>query len=277
MKPRIYFMIAGVIVVLGILLPKARAVSVTISDFPEVVDQTQEISIPIHLDCQNCSSSSFLRGVFYSAGSSNYFGFTEVSEGTWFNGPGGTCIKYFEVPATMLHEGTWSGMLKIKPDIDSSYYNGPGEYLFKIGRYTGSCSSPTWSVEKTVAITGPTHTPTPSNTNTPMPTATHTLMPTNTPSSTMSPTATSTIAIKNTISPAPSKNRIQESATDSSTVLGTFENISRDEVNPISTESSKSPAKPIVFSLLLVGSGFGLLSGVFAWKKYIEISTKCES
>jgi hypothetical protein len=76
----------------------------------------------------------------------------------------------------------------VKPDTASSYYNGPGEYLFKVGRYTPSCSSASvWSAEETIAITGPTPTPTSSPTNTPIPTA----IPTSTPTPKLASTPTS--------------------------------------------------------------------------------------
>lgn len=271
------FMIVGVIVILGFFLPKALAVTVSFSDIPLVVDQQQEISVPIYLDCHNCTSASFLRGVFYTAGSSSYFGFTQVSDGSWINAPGGSCTKYFELPSTTLLEGTWSGVLKVKPDIDSAYYNGPGEYVFKIGRYTGSCSSPTWSTEKTIAITGPTHTPTPTPTSSPIPTVTNTVTPTNKPSPTITPTVSPTATIIQSPSPSRTLSPSPDTIASIASVLGTSQGDSID-VQPFSaSNSSYAHPRTIIISLLLVASGFGLLSGVFAWKKYIEISRTVEN
>ena len=277
MKQKFSFMIAGVIVVLGILLPKASAVTVSVSDLPSSVDQQQEISVPIQLDCLNCSSSSFLRGVFYTAGSSSYFGLTQALDGSWINAPGGSCTKYYEVPSSTIFEGTWSGVLKIKPDIDSAYYNGPGEYQFKIGRYTGSCSSPTWSTEKTIAITGPTHTPTPTQTNTPLPTAAQTATPTNKPSATYTPTVSPTATIIHSPSPIRTFSPTPDTIASIASVLGTSQDTSIDVQSYSASNSSYTHPRTIIISLLLIASGFGLLSGVFAWKKYIEISCKDEN
>lgn len=44
----------------------------------------------------------------------------------------------------------------------------------------------------------------------------------------------------------------------------------------VATPSPVLSTKPIIISLLLIASGFGLLSGVFAWKKYTELSHNME-
>lgn len=171
------------------------AVSLSISGVPASVDQSQEFQINVSLTCSGCSDS-YLRGVFYPSGIS-YFGYTQDNNGNWSNAPGGSCTTFFKVSQSDLQTGSWSGTIKFKPDKDSSYYNGPGEYSFKVGRYsyTSSCgSSPTWSDEKIIAITGPTPSPTqvpistPTNTQTPTPTLTNT--PTLTPTPTKKPTKT---------------------------------------------------------------------------------------
>lgn len=164
--------------------------SLSIGDTPSTIDQSQEFQVDIDFSCPNCTSDSYLRGVFYPSGSS-YFGFTQDNNGNWTNATGGNCTAYFKITQLDLNqEGTWSGKLKVKPDIENSYYIGPGEYLFKVGRYTSSCGSPLWSVEKTIAVSGPTPTPvptlTPTDTPTPKPTPTNT--PTPTPKPTLSPT-----------------------------------------------------------------------------------------
>jgi hypothetical protein len=129
-----------------------------------------------------------LRGVFYPSGTS-YFGFTKDNNGTWSNAPGATCISYFKIAQTDLGAGgTWSGTLAIKPDINNAFYNGPGEYLFKVGRYTQSCGSPLWSTETTIAITGPTPTLTAAPTTTGAPASTSTPTPKLTPTLTPKPT-----------------------------------------------------------------------------------------
>lgn len=133
------------------------ATSISVSGTPSTLDYQTDFTANISLNCAGCSDS-YLRGVFYPSGTS-YFGFTQDNLGNWNNSPAASCTSYFKVAQADLLSGTWSGTLKFKPDSDSSYYNGPGEYLFKVGRYTASCGSPTWSGEVTIAITGPTPTP----------------------------------------------------------------------------------------------------------------------
>jgi hypothetical protein len=171
--------------------PVIAATQISISDIPLTIDQANDFEVSILFACSSCTSDSYLRGVFYPSGSS-YFGYTQDNSGNWSNAAGGSCTSYYKVLLSDLSkEGTWSGKLKVKPDIENGFYNGPGEYLFKVGRYTPSCGSPTWSSEATVAITGPT--PTPTSAPTPVPTSTPTPAPTNTPTPIKTPTPTSTL------------------------------------------------------------------------------------
>jgi hypothetical protein len=176
--------------------PVFAATQLSVDSVPLTIDQLQEFDVNVNFSCPGCSTDSYLRGVFYPSGSS-YFGYTQDNSGNWSNFPGGNCLTYFKIAKTDLtSEGSWSGKLKFKPDISNSYYSGPGEYLFKVGRYTPSCSSPSvWSQETTIAITGPSPTPTPTSTPTPGPTNTPTPTPTSTPTPTptRSPTQGSTI------------------------------------------------------------------------------------
>jgi hypothetical protein len=168
---------------------------VSVSDIPLTVDQSNDFEVSISFACSSCTSDSYLRGVFYPNGSS-YFGYTRDNSGNWNNAAGGNCTSYYKILLSDLsREGTWSGKLKVKPDIENAFYNGPGEYLFKVGRYTPSCGSPTWSSESTISILGPTSTPTSAPTSTPMPTST----PTNSPTPTRTPTPT----LKPSPSPTP--------------------------------------------------------------------------
>lgn len=176
------------------------AQNLSISNSPSIIDQSQEFSINTLLSCSGCSDS-YLRGVFYPSGTS-YFGYTQDNAGNWSNAPGANCTTYFKIGQSDLQGGSWSGTLKFKPDKDSAYYNGPGEYLFKVGRYTSSCNSPSvWSAETTIAITGPTPSPTPSptpgSTPTPSPTPSPAPAPTVRLSATPKPSAAS-ILVKST-------------------------------------------------------------------------------
>ena len=175
------------------------AVTVSVSNLPTTIDQLQETEVDITLSCSGCGDSYF-RSVFYPSGS-NYFGFTQDNLGSWI-GSVSDRTQYFKVAKTDLVEGIWNGKLRTKPDSADPIYTGPGNYFFKVGRYTSaSDSSADWSDEFTVAITGPTPTPTP--TPTLIPTSTPTPSPTPIPTSTSTPTPTPKPTIKPTSTSTP--------------------------------------------------------------------------
>lgn len=234
------------------------ATSISFTNAPLTIDQSQEFEVDVVLLCPGCSSDSYIRGVFYPSGTS-YFGYTQNNAGAWVNAPGGSCTEYFKIATTDLEEGSWSGKIKVKPDIENSYYASPGEYLFKIGRYTGSCSgSPTWSSETTISISGPTPTSTatptqaptmtPIPTHTPVPTATSTPIPTNTP--TRKPTPSLNVASPTNVpilTPAPTE-----------TVLG-------------AQDEKPQNNKPYIFALLCTSIGCALLAAVFIVKNKLYL------
>ena len=232
----------------------SAATSISFSSIPATIDQSQEFEADVALICTGCTSDSFIRGVFYPSGTS-YFGYTQNNTGMWINASGSSCSEYFKIASTDLVEGSWSGKIKFKPDIENSFYSNPGEFLFKIGRYTGSCGTPTWSSEKTITITGPTATPTntpvPTNTptNTPVPTTTNTPIPTktSTPTSTPTPKATPTIELTPTLVLSPTGE-----------VLG-----AQDEKPPNN--------KPYIIALLFISVGCALLAAVFVIKNRLYL------
>lgn len=238
--------------------PADAAMSLSVANIPAGVDQDQEFSADVSFLCSSCTSDSFLRGVFYPSGTS-YFGFTKDAGGTWINAPGGSCTQYFKIAAGDIKEGSWSGVMRFKADSASSFYQGPGDYLFKVGRYTSSCGSPMWSSETTITVTGPTATPTPAPAPTNTPTPTPAPAPTNTPTPT--PVRTPTPTMKSTPTSVPTPTVIASV----SAVLG----VSVPPATPtvLAERDTKPPVKPVVISLLLVGIGCGILSVVFVWKK----------
>lgn len=243
----------------------ASTQSLVISHTPAILDENAEAEITVNLTCSSCSTDSFLRGVFYPNGTS-YFGYVQSNDGTWTNVPGSSCTQYFKVLlADITPEGTWSGKLKVKVDKESTNYNGPGEYLFKVGRYTPSCSSASiWSNEVTIAVIGPTHTPTPSAS----PTMNPTLTPSDTPQ--LETTQMSTISIVPSKTSTPIRKPIVTLEPAESIIISDIlgrENSMRDvEAETLATPSGNSESKPLVFSLLCIGTGFGLIATVLAWK-----------
>jgi hypothetical protein len=227
------------------------ATQVSVSDVPSGINESGEFEASVLLLCSGCTTDSYLRGVFYPSGSS-YFGYTKDNSGNWSNVSGSSCTSYFKIFSSDLSkDGTWSGKLVFKPDTESSYYNGSGEYLFKVGRYTPSCGSPTWSLESTISIVGPTKTPTP--------------LPTSTPTNTQTPTKTPTLTKSPTPSPVPSANPTGSSFTED--VLG--ENTGSDsslltsEPTRILSIKQQNPNTKVVI-ILVIGSVF-LIVCVILW------------
>jgi hypothetical protein len=238
--------------------PAVAAMSLTVTNIPSGVDQAQEFSADISFLCSGCTSDSFLRGVLYPSGTS-YFGFTKDNNGAWVNASGGSCTQYYKIAAEEIKEGSWSGTLQFKVDNESSYYQGPGDYLFKVGRYTASCGAPTWSSETTITVTGPTASPTPAPTNTPAPTSVSKPTPTRTP--TPAPTLTKTPAPALTPKPTPAS----VASASAPTVLGVTH--SPPVASADAQESDTPSVRPFIISLLCVGIGCAILSLVLVWKK----------
>lgn len=229
------------------------AMSVSVANVPTSVDQASELTVDVSFSCSNCTSDSYFRSVFYPGGTS-YFGYTQNNQGDWINASGSSCTQYFKVASTDLVESSWSGKLKVKLDTASSYYSGPGEYLFKVGRYSAGCGSATWSTETTIAVTGPTPTPTSTPTPTPTPTKTPTPTPTKTPTPSPTPMKIPT--------PTPSST-IEPSIEPTAIILGAAEE-----------KGEGLPFKPLIISFLLVAMGLAILSLLLLWKKLPDILKK---
>lgn len=192
-----------ILVILGLFLILAKpvnALTISISNLPTTIDKDQETEVDLYFSCAGCGDYSYIRSVFYPGGT-NYFGFTRNNSGNWV----GTVTdrsQYFAIAKTDLVEASWSGKIKVKPDSGDSAYIGPGEYLFKVGRYTSAGdSSADWSNELAIRITGPTPIPTLTATRTPDPTPTPTQIPNPTPVKTASPVPTKTPT--KTVTPTP--------------------------------------------------------------------------
>lgn len=144
--------------------------------------------------------------MFTSAyGSPKYFGFT-FGQNDWFlydGSPEKDFIKTNFVPFDTSPDGSWSGVLRLRPDKDDPDYKGPGEYIIKVKRYTGeSTSAATDDFNQLIVnLSEPTPTPTaviespsetvsatPTNTLTPSPIAIRTPTPSLTQIKTPTPT-----------------------------------------------------------------------------------------
>jgi hypothetical protein len=138
-----------------------------------------------------------LRVAIAQSGTSNYFGST-YDGSVWHKG---SLTDENFLSITTDENGAWGGDIQGKIDSDdSNFTTGSGTYDLKIGRYTQTGSTATWSDPVSISIVVP-PTPTPTNTPTPTPTLTPTPVPTNTPTPKKIPTPTPTL--KPSASPTP--------------------------------------------------------------------------
>lgn len=142
------------------------------------------------------SSIYRLRLTLAQSGTSNYFGSTWNGT-SWYNGTP-TPINYANFYSiTTDGAGAWWGDVQGEIDADDpNFTTGSGTYDLKLGRYTQTGSSATWSDPVSVVVSippQPTNTPTPIPTSTPMP-PTATLRP-------QAPTPTKLSSSLSTLSP----------------------------------------------------------------------------
>src|SRR5579859_3747309 len=116
-----------------------------------------------------------LRIAIAEPGTTNYFGST-WNGNSWYNGtPSPITYAYF-LSITTDTNGSWFGDIqgRIDPD-DPNFTSGSGVYDLKIGRYTQTGSSATWSDTLPLMVFVPEPTPLPP---TPVPTQVPTAIPT---------------------------------------------------------------------------------------------------
>ena len=277
MKKQNIFLLFSLLILLFFLPSKSHATTLSIENLPSSIDESEEFEVQLTLSCSGCSDS-YLRGVFYPSGTS-YFGYTQDNSGNWSNSSASGCQTYYKVAQSDLAEGNWSGTLKVKLDKESSYYKGGGEYSFKVGRYTSSCRSATWSNEVKIAVSGPTPTPSlvPTSTLSPSPTKTTTSnktpVPIKTPTPSKNPTPTKTIALANAGSESSEKSKKSVTIAQNFKIATDFARLRNITVTPKRKEKNVEvlAAKDQNFSgLIILGGAVLLLAGCmwFVLKNY---------
>lgn len=231
----------------------AFAATVEFSNAPGMFQKEQEATIDVKIAGAASYTSNYLRAAFYPDSTTSYFGYSFNHLNEWYNGSTPIDPKKF-LQIQISPEGTWSGQMKIKPDITSAFFKGNGAYLLKVGRYTANGTSVTdWSSSTEVSIFGvdPTSTPTSTSTptHTPIPTATKTPTPSTTLRASLSPTfkASPTLSLTPSKIPTPSKKTTQKRTSPSfprSSVLGS------------STKKNSTPTKEPVLVKGVTSSSF---------------------
>lgn len=175
--------------------PAFAAMTMSFSGLPSTINQDEEFTIQTSLAGASTNTTYYLRAAFYTDATTQYFGYTYNNQGAWNNSPS-NYTQFYQINTGST--GTFSGPIKVKVDLLSTYFKGSGEYQFKLGRYTEAGSGPTWSDASVTTIIGPTPTPTPIP-----PTATPTLQPTSAPEPSSTPAPTIAQAPTNTPTPRP--------------------------------------------------------------------------
>jgi hypothetical protein len=135
---------------------KATAIF-SISTQSESISASQSLLINASLWYSDFSSTKFyLKGAFRKAGETNYFGYTKIGE-NWIKN-GASFNDQLEIITNS--SGQWSGEILVKPDPADSGYEGAGEYLFKVAKYSETGTNLIWSNEIKINLTIPVAEPT---------------------------------------------------------------------------------------------------------------------
>lgn len=226
------------------------AATVEVSNPQSSFQKEQEAVIDVKISGAAANTANYIRVAFYPDSTTSYFGYTFNHLNEWYNGASPIDPKKF-LQIQISGEGTWSGQLKIKPDISSAYFKGNGSYLLKVGRYTANGTSVTdWSASTEVTIIGVDPTPTPTNTPAPQPTNT----PTYTPTPSKNPTPTLIKISPSSIIPSVSSSSSQLLSSNSA-VLGETREPIKAIANP-QNQRQQNLLAPFAFG----GAGLSLAS-----------------
>ena len=133
--------------------PSPSSTSSTVSTFiisnvPSSIDSTQTFTVSVNLELSSYPNTKFyLKGAFAKSGSTNYFGYTKVF-GNWVKN-GSNYLDQYSITTDSL--GKWSGNLEIQIDPLDNGYEGTGDYIFKVARYTTS-GGLSWTSEANIKI-----------------------------------------------------------------------------------------------------------------------------
>ncbi len=196
-----------------------------------------------------------LRIVLASSGTSNYFGST-WNGADWYSG-NPSSINYANFYSiTTDANGAWSGDVqgKIDPD-DPNFTAGSGTYDLKVGRYTQTGSTATWSNIVSVNVVIP---PTPIPTSTPSPT--NTSAPTAKPTST--PTKIPTVKPTTSLTSKPTDDISTDDESSMEGVLGTSSGSTQtpEKKSLVAGASDKQQSRVNWLPIIFILAGFGLLA-----------------
>ncbi|MDZ7586608.1 MAG: hypothetical protein U0946_02545 [Patescibacteria group bacterium] len=210
-----------------------------IENNPAEINYDQSIEILFSFSGVSSPKTYYLAGVFQKEAGSNYFGYTWNNN--WYK-YGDDFTNFYKLE---INESSYSGKLKIKPDIDSSGFKGTGDYLLKMYRYCSSQNSCGDTNTLTIKIISP---PSPSPTPSPSPAAS--------PSPSPSPTPSPSPSLSRSPSPSPKLLK-------SPSPIPTEEPTGSDPVGEATTAGEvlgEKKKNPFTLSFILIGLGITLLA-----------------
>lgn len=244
---------------LSFFVSQAFATAPQITAFPfGDISLNQSFTISSTMSGLSKNSIYKMRIVFAPTGTSNYFGST-WNGSSWYNGTPSPINYSNFLSITTDGTGAWWGDVQgeIDPD-DPNFTTGSGTYDLKIGRYTQTGSTATWSNIVSASIVLP-----------PTPTPSPTTIPTDTPvlvTPTARPIATATLKPANTPTLSIPSSIISLSPTDISSfgaVLGTMSADTPTRENRPTFVAAEADHKETIVNplpLIFILGGFGLLA-----------------
>jgi len=144
------------------------AINAEYSGSPSEVDSDQSFPVAITISGGSSGKNYYIKLGFQKESGANYFGYTKNNNGDWVN-IDDSLEKFFRIE--LDNEGSWVGQIEIKPNIESTGFDGQGNYYLKLCRITEG-GSETWYTNGSVITINQTSeiTPTTALTPTPKPT-----------------------------------------------------------------------------------------------------------
>ncbi len=161
------------------------AAAPVITNPPSTANVDTSFSLNVSMSGLSNNAVYRLRVALAATGTTSYFGST-FNNSSWYNGTPSPINYSNFLSITTDSSGSWSGTVQGKVESSDPNFSGTsGTYDLKVGRYTESGTSATWSTISQITLTSsaptPTPTPTPEPTSTPTSSSTFTIS--NSPSS----------------------------------------------------------------------------------------------
>ena len=260
----------------------STAMSLTFSGLPANINENDPFTINASLINAPTDTTYYLRAAFFKINTTSYFGYTYNHLNQWWNSSG-EATNFLEI--TTSPEGSWSGQLRAKADLDSSHFKGAGDYQFKLGRYTSSGNFGSWSdsIATTIDYTPP---PSPEPSPEPEPEATPESDPEPSPEPSPSPSPTPKTTTKTTkTSPKLPSNNARAGTANSEDMLTNprpdvlgegNENPEDKSITDKATLSFKE-MNPYIIAIILIVLGLGLTVGTGIYFFKTQRKTKSDS